>query len=89
MAMNQLLLGAIAMAAITAGLFFFRFWRSTHDRFFLLFALSFWLQGLDRILIGLAQVQKEDSPEFYFVRLIAYSLILVAIYDKNRPRRPS
>ena len=85
--MNQLLLGAIAMAAMAAGLFFYRFWRKTQDRFFLFFALSFWVQALDRMLLGLADVQHEDRPEFYLLRLLAYGLILVAIYDKNRPRR--
>jgi hypothetical protein len=39
--------GAIAMCFALAGLFFFRFWRDTLDRLFLLFAASFWLQALE------------------------------------------
>jgi len=41
--MNQLLLGAIAMACLTISLFFLRFWQKSRDRFFLFFAASFGL----------------------------------------------
>ena len=41
--MELMLMGAIAAGWLVAGLFFFRFWRQTRDRFFLWFALSFWL----------------------------------------------
>ena len=37
-ALGPFLLGAIAMGCAVASLFFFRFWRNTRDRFFLLFA---------------------------------------------------
>jgi hypothetical protein len=85
--MDQMLLGAIATAAIVAGLFFFRFWRSTRDRFFLFFALAFWIEALSRIHLGISGHQIEDTPIDYLLRLIAYGLILIAIIDKNRPRR--
>jgi hypothetical protein len=80
--MNQMLIGAIVTASLIAGLFFFRFWRTSGDRFFLLFALSFWIEGLNRLVLG----SGEDSPFFYLVRLVAYALIVLAILDKNRPR---
>jgi len=38
--MNSLLLGAMAMASLVVALCFLRFWRDTHDRFFLLFAIA-------------------------------------------------
>jgi hypothetical protein len=47
--MDQVLTGAIAVGWLLAGLFFFRFWRHTRDRFFLWFALSFWLEAGNRI----------------------------------------
>ncbi len=84
--MNAILIGAIAMASLVIGLFFLRFWRSTKDRFFLYFALSFFLQGFNRILAGLTSTQTEDAPIFYAIRLIAYSLILFAVLGKNRRR---
>ena len=85
--MNDMLLGAIAMASIVASLFFLRFWRTTRDRFFLFFALSFLIDGLDRIFLAPTSPSTEDAPEYYLVRLLSYALILFAIWDKNRPRK--
>ena len=85
--MNQMLTGAIAVASLLAGLFFFRFWRHTHDRFFLYFALSFWIEAGNRIALGLLLGADEDGVMFYSVRVLAYGLILLAIWQKNRPQR--
>ena len=85
--MENMLIGAIAMASIAVGLFFFRFWRTTRDRFFLYFAASFWIEGLNRIHFGLAGAIHEDFPIYYMIRLISYGLILIAILEKNLPRR--
>lgn len=84
--MSMILTGAIAMASATISLFFFAFWRSTRDRFFLLFGTSFLLEGLNRILIGMANFKGEDEPLYYVIRLVAYGLILIAVLDKNRVR---
>ena len=80
---NLILLGAIAMASVTAGLFFLRFWKKTGDRFFLFFAVSFCLEGLNRALLGLTANPDEGIPFFYLIRLFAFVIILVAIADKN------
>jgi hypothetical protein len=82
--MNQVLLGAIAMACLTISLFFLRFWRKTRDRFFLFFAASFCLEGVNRAVLGLVSIPSEVEPFFYIIRLIAFLLILIAIIDKNR-----
>jgi hypothetical protein len=84
--MEQLLSGAIAVGWLIAGLFFFRFWRHTRDRFFLWFALSFWLESVNRVALALVVGATEDNPVFYGVRVVAYGLILLAIWQKNRPR---
>jgi hypothetical protein len=84
--MNQMLMGAIAVASLVAGLFFFRFWRHTRDLFFLFFALSFWLEAANRVALGLLVGADEDGALFYSLRIVAYGLILVAIWHKNRPR---
>ncbi|HEY0844406.1 MAG TPA: DUF5985 family protein [Noviherbaspirillum sp.] len=83
---NALLAGAIAMASITIGLFFFGFWRSTRDRFFVFFALAFMLEAIHRILIAIVAQPEEHASAYYLVRLAAYVLILLAILDKNRSR---
>ena len=82
--MNQLLLGAIAMANLIIGLFFLRFWKKTRDRFFLFFAVAFSLEGFNRALLGLSYSSNENEPIFYLVRLLSFILILFAIVDKNR-----
>jgi len=83
----QMLMGAIAAGFVVAGLFVFRFWRQTHDRFFLLFAASFWLEAINRVALALLQHADEQEPLFYLVRLVAYGLILAAIWQKNKSRR--
>lgn len=84
--MNAILAGAIAMATLVVSLFFLRFWRTTRDRFFLYFALSFFLEGFNRILQAFTSVQDQDTAVYYLVRLVAYGLILFAVLDKNRRR---
>jgi len=85
--MNNILLGAIVTVSVIVALFFLRFWRSSGDRFFLFFALSFLLDGVDRLWVASAFVSAEDTPAYYVVRLFSYALILYAIIDKNRPLR--
>ncbi len=81
---NQLVTGAIVMGYAVAGLFFARFWRQTRDRLFLIFALSFWLLGVQRLALALTSRPVESDTGFYLVRLFAFLLILLAILDKNR-----
>lgn len=78
------LLGATAMAAAVAGVFFLRFWRDTRDRFFLFFALAFFIDAVNRAVLGLSIVSEETEPFFYLARLLSFMIILVAIVDKNR-----
>jgi hypothetical protein len=82
----EILVGAIALASMLVGLFFLRFWKTTGDRFFLYFALSFGVEGMNRLISGLTQTLYEDARLYYLIRLISYGLILVAIWEKNRPR---
>lgn len=87
-AMNEIMVGAIATGSLVASLFFLRYWKSTRDRFFLYFAVSFFIEGCNRIVFG-PDVQAGGAQEmtmtYYVLRLIAYGLILFAIWDKNRP----
>ena len=85
--MTQMMYGAISMASLTIALFFLRFWRSSGDRFFLYFALSFFIEGVHRIYSGMLNEAGEDSPLHYLIRVLAYGLILWAIIEKNLPRQ--
>ena len=85
--MTQLMYGAISMASLTIALFFLRFWRNTGDRFFLWFALSFFIEGLHRVYSAALNEAGEDSPAHYLIRVVAYGMIVWTIVEKNLPRK--
>jgi Family of unknown function (DUF5985) len=92
--MNLIMSGAVAMGFGVAGLFFLRFWRKTRDRLFALFALALFVMSANRIELALSTLRGARDDHLYWVRLIAFVLILAAILDKNRsrsssPERPS
>lgn len=80
---NPMLVGAFIMASLIVSLFFFRFWKTTRDRFFLFFAFSFAIEGVNRIILEFTNIS-EHKPLAYLLRLLAYTLIIVAILDKNK-----
>jgi hypothetical protein len=84
--MNQFLIGGIAVGCFAVGLFFLRYWYSSKDRFFLFLMVSFWIEAGNRVDMAMTQIWNEVEPNHYLVRLLSYGLILVAIWDKNRPR---
>ena len=86
---DGILVGGIAVASLVAALFFLRFWRHTRDRFFLFFAISFWIEGAHRVALFQVYGHDEGSPLAYLPRLVAYGLIIAAIVDKNRTSKPS
>ena len=83
MKLDALILGMLVMAATIAGTFFLRFWRRTRDRLFAIFAVAFWLMGLNWLLLALFAGDEIHSA-VYAIRLLAFVLILLAIIDKNR-----
>ncbi|HVY07845.1 MAG TPA: DUF5985 family protein [Burkholderiales bacterium] len=86
---HELMQGALVLGFLAIGVIFLRFWRDGGDRFFLYFALSFFVQAANRIALALLATPTESSPWHYCVRLLAYLLIIVAIIHKNRsPKRP-
>ena len=83
---NWMLSGGASVAWLIAGLFFLRFWRQTRDSFFLYFTAAFWLEATSRVVAAFLLSTSEDEPILYVVRLISYGLVIVAIWQKNRPR---
>lgn len=83
-----LLTGAVAMAFAIASLFFFRFWKESRDRLFLLFAVSYVVLAVNRVAIGIAAMASSHRDYFYWIRFLAFAIILLAILDKNRARAP-
>ena len=86
---TSMLSGALAACWFVAGLFFLRFWRQTRDSFFLYFTAAFWLEAISRVVAALMTYVSEDEPIFYGVRLVSYGLVILAIWQKNRPRPAS
>ena len=86
MTLYDFLSGAVAFGFLVAGLFFLRFWSRTRDFLFLAFAAAFWLLGLGQALLALASVPQEERSWLYLIRLAAFTLILIAVVRKNRPR---
>ncbi|RKH01138.1 DUF5985 family protein [Corallococcus carmarthensis] len=89
--LKPLLDGAVLMAYLACALFFLRFYLQSKDRLFALFSLSFTLMGVHNVLGALLapDLDSERIHYLYVVRLVAYLLILGAIWDKNRAGRGS
>ncbi len=85
--MNQFLWGALAATALTAAVFFLKFWRQTHDRLFAIFSGAFAVLALNWIVLAVMRTSDETSYLVYLIRLLAFVLIITAVIDKNR--RPS
>jgi len=82
--LQPFLSGAACMACLTIALFFLRFWRRTHDRLFLLFSGAFLLLMVERIILVTIGSSHEFAPYVYVIRLLAFTLIIAAVIDKNR-----
>ena len=63
---------------------FLRMWQKSKDRLFGFFAAAFCVLAVERVLLTLVNPDDEFAPYVYVARLIAFSLIIVAIVDKNR-----
>jgi hypothetical protein len=82
--LKVLLNGAVMMGYWAVALFFLRYWRSSRDRLFALFALAFAILGGNSAVIALLRVDDERNYYLYVARLLAFLIILYAIWDKNR-----
>ena len=86
--MKLLVSGMLLAGYATVALFFVKFWRRTSDRLFGFFAAAFALLALQRFGLSLsAELVGEGGEWMYVLRLLAFVLILYAIWDKNRVRR--
>ncbi len=79
--------GAVAMGFAVAALFFLKFWRRTREGLFLAFAGSFLLLAATQALLTLSGVPTEERSWLYLLRLMAFLLILGAMWWQNRRGR--
>ena len=83
---DQFLSGAVTMGFAVAGLLFLSYWRRTGETLFLTFAGSFSLLAVNYAWLALTNIPIEERSSLYILRLIAFSLIIVAIVQANRRR---
>jgi hypothetical protein len=84
---NAFVSGVLVTGYLVAGTFFLRFYRQSHDRLFVFFAVAFWTLAAQRGALAVTGPDPRGAGWLYAVRLAAFLLILVAIVDKNRAAR--
>jgi hypothetical protein len=90
---GSVFLSGICMATFAfSGIFFLKFWKASHDRFFLFFSLACGLLAAERVVLLFMSDQYspnysiEHNPWIYVIRVMAFGLILTAIVEKNRSK---
>lgn len=83
----EFLRGGTMVALLGAAIYFYRFWKGTRDRLFLLFSFAFFVQSGSQIIVFWLGKTGDSSPEVYWLRLIAFILIIAGIVEKNLPAK--
>ena len=84
MTLYDVLSGAVAFAFALISLYFLRFWYRIRDPLFVWFAIAFILLGAGQTILALGGIPVEERSSIYLIRLAAFSLIIFAIFRKNR-----
>jgi hypothetical protein len=85
--LQPLIAGAIMLNAWAISLFFLCYWKKTRDQLFACFALAFFLLGVERVVI--VTLPGPEDFRHYMIRLLAFLVILFAIWQKNRTKPTS
>jgi uncharacterized membrane protein HdeD (DUF308 family) len=75
--------GMVTMGFVFAGLFFLRFWRRTKESLFVIFALAFWLLGLNQVFLAVAGSENPLLGWEFLPSLGAFGFLILAILIKN------
>lgn len=86
MMLDQFLSGAIVMGFAVAALLFLSYWRRTGQSLFLTFSASFFLLAVNYTWLALTNIPVEERSPLFLIRLLAFSLIIVAIVQSNTKR---
>jgi hypothetical protein len=84
--MTDFVSGILTMGYIVAGISFLRFWRDSRDRLFAMFGAAFFILAVQRIGLEFSNDVSESATAWYFLRLLAFLIIIAAIFDKNRKK---
>lgn len=85
--MGNFVSGMITAGYLIAGLFFAKFWTRSRDLLFACFAAAFWLLALNQFLLAASAIPREEIGLTYLLRLLAFSLLAIAIAYKNAGAR--
>ena len=85
----------ITLATFAASsVFFLKFWKASRDPFFLYFCIASLLLAIERIVVVLLYYifewmspEDENGSWIYIIRLSAFALMSLAVYQKNRADR--
>ncbi len=75
------------MGSLVASLFFLRFFRQSRDRLFAMFSAAFAILAVNWAAMPFVPSEYESRELFYLLRLISFTIIIIAIVDKNRKPR--
>lgn len=81
--LSGFLAGMVTMGFLMAAVFFLRFWWRTRDLLFATFGAAFLLLAVNQAVVALALLPREEQPNAYLLRLLAFGLLIVAIIRKN------
>lgn len=82
--MKMFLIGLYVAFSLVAIVFFIRFWRDTRDKLFLQLAMAFTILAAERTTLLVISVPREASSFIYVLRLVAFSIVIWALVDKNK-----
>jgi len=82
--LTPFLQGAITLACFAIGIKFLKYWRLSRDRFFVWFAVAFWMFAAGWVLRAFAPDIGENNYLVFLPRLAGFLTILIGILDKNR-----
>ena len=82
-ALLDFLAGAVTIGYLVSSAFFLRFWRKTSERLFLAFGIAFIFLALNQMAATYFEAGDERTLYAYALRVIAFTLIVLAIVDKN------
>lgn len=82
--MRELMSGAMVALFFAAAVYFRKFGSRTRDRFFDLFSAAFLLMAVNSAVLGLTDANGEHRTALYGIRLLAFLIIIGAIWHKNR-----
>lgn len=82
--LENFLSGAVSLGFVIAAMMFLGFWRRTRAELFLAFAAAFGLLAINQAALTFTVTYLEERSWLYLIRLVAFLVIIAAIWRHNR-----